>query len=1075
MKAKQIRIYSFNRKNISDNQITSDDLSTNLVSISESFFTKAYECYKDETLQEGQLIDEIIKVLLPNSEDKAKKEWTEGLTFNEHKYFAWLATPSGMKTETLSGKCETLFIREDFRAFASEFEDLISLGKFKEIEESKEEICINKDILSRISLGLSSSQAAGEMPNIIVLPQPKHRITKDYKTVQKSTPQIEDKKGELNDVVDYELVAYPFDGDIDVFDGGGIATPQVFSQIKKELELNYPAEFAIIRGYGIGIKGMITKFDILKYLNAVYRNDTEYCRKAEEKFYLFDYWNEWQEVTENTMLLNESMVKLAKYYSQDNDENLNAYKERLTQVDSKFKDIIGKLYVTKVNKKDEEIKEYSRLNYQLLTALALSKKDYYELIAEDIRSYAKIVKPFSKDSKESEWTKSLDNIRIFFNCIVNTDDLESDEFEQEVQIHNMSIMTKCEELLHISEDFIDLKNVRRSLGGQIEKRCRELACGKITTKAIYKYIAVDPVSYLNYAIYRQQGDNGLKEGEFYSSDYDNGDIRTIARNPLCAYSEVHNVKFVRNPFMDNYLSPCRELIYCNQKSDILSLMSSADCDGDGCIVVNNDIIRDAVVSPQDGKYFLNKDDGHKEKMEFNAENRFLATYRASGNLIGKIALKSANINSQSQQTLNYYDTKNECFVKFNSNKATTEEIESKNQKIETGEWMTTYNASEQHKDHIRQRFLDNEKDIYIVLYNAMVSIDAPKTLFFPSLDDMKMINKKYPLKAWFLRYKENKEETSAQGYLWTDGLLDVMTHLVEDRLLSKIDKVSFKDNVSLIQEKLVNGDYPPEEFSPCAEEIQALYEAYKNERSIIDKTYNRLKGKEQRDKELLIDAGYWHQAEENIYLDNIKKYKQQRNQKYRETDVTFNLLTDGIFNRYQLATIANALGCMKNSTEDFIINLFWPVFEYLNAKLQPKRYFYKKSDDGDISFLHEKYKKIEVPAVDNNSIIKHIDLLEKSRLKIIDPVTVRARLINDSAIKIIESELKIVGFIWLDVEIENEEIFLAYNGVPLLKPFADSSQINEYNISMLEKVKVKLLESKNKKSIGMIITEIKSK
>jgi hypothetical protein len=117
---------------------------------------------------------------------------------------------------------------------------------------------------------------------------------------------------------------------------------------------------------------------------------------------------------------------------------------------------------------------------------------------------------------------------------------------------------------------------------------------------------------MNFAMHRDQGENGLKAGEFYSADCQDGDIRTIARNPLCAYSEIHNVKFVRDAFLDNYFSSCRELIYFNQKSDILALMSSADCDGDACTVIDSEIIRNAVVIPHDGKYFINKDDGHKE-------------------------------------------------------------------------------------------------------------------------------------------------------------------------------------------------------------------------------------------------------------------------------------------------------------------------------------------------------------------------------------------------------------------------------------------------------------------------------
>ena len=42
MKSKQIKLYSFDRHNISGGKITSKDLQSNIVSISESFFTLAY-------------------------------------------------------------------------------------------------------------------------------------------------------------------------------------------------------------------------------------------------------------------------------------------------------------------------------------------------------------------------------------------------------------------------------------------------------------------------------------------------------------------------------------------------------------------------------------------------------------------------------------------------------------------------------------------------------------------------------------------------------------------------------------------------------------------------------------------------------------------------------------------------------------------------------------------------------------------------------------------------------------------------------------------------------------------------
>jgi len=1028
MKAKQIKMYSFGRSHIKDGIIASENLEENIVTLTDSFLTIALECYKNEEIQNGQLIDEIIKVMLPGSEDIAKEEWENGLTFNNNKYFAWFATTGGMKAEKNNGKCETIFIREDFKKFSEEFEVLISLGKFKEIEDSKEQICINKDVLSRLSLGTSSCYPAGDMPHIIVLPQPKLHISKDYKTVEKFTEQVEDKKGNMVDQVNYNLVDYTFDQDIDVFDGGAIATPKVFKQIRKELKLDYPVEFAIIRGYGIGIKGMITKFDITHFLDVFYKGDTEFCKKVDGTYYLLDMWKEWQPVMDNTMLLNESMVKLAKYYNAQEGESFSAYKERIANVDPKYKDIIGKLYVTKVNKKDDSIENYRRLNYQLLTALALSKKDYFELVKEDARAYRKILKPFNKNSEKNEWLINIDTIRLFFKNIITHDDEESEEFQEEIINITSNVVNKSEELLSVSEDFIHLKYVKNNLARLIEKKCRELACGKVTAKAKYQYIAIDPISYMNFAMHRDQGENGLMTGQFFSADCNDGEIRTIARNPLCAYSEIHNVKFVRNPFLDNYFSPCRELIYFNQKSDIYQLMSSADSDGDACTVIDSDIIRNAVVTPKDGKYFVNKDDGRKELMQYTPENRFLATYRASGNLIGSIALKSASINSNSQETLDYYDTFNNKFIMYSQ----IDEVEDKEayvkEKIKSGEWLTTYKASEQHREHIRQRFIDNEKDIYVVLYNAMVSIDAPKTLYFPSKADMEIINKKYGRKARFLQYKENRKDVEPGQYQYTFGLLDSTSKAIKKNLLDVIDKIAreFDNKAEIIQKKLINADYKEQEYTACFEEIEVLYKNYTEERQAINKECNRKCYKESKYREEMINNSSWSQWEDDLYYEAIASFKAEKIKKYKQTDAKYIPLAEDILEKYDIATVANSIGNMKNCTEDFIINLFFSVFTYLNEKLRPKRYIYKKDPEGDITYLYEKYKKIPVEAIDNQNIVKNLNLEEKKRLKIINIKTdIRAKILDGGVVELIKTELKENGQVTFDVKaVDNKAILL---------------------------------------------------
>lgn len=1078
MKQNKIKIYSFGRKNIKDGVITSEDLEKNIITLTESFLTFAYECYKNEKIENGQLIDEIIKVILPSSEEEAKIEWDNGLMLNDKQYYSWFATTGGMKKES-HGKCETLFVREDFCDFAKEFEHLISLGKFKEIEESKKEICINKDVLSRLSLGISSCYMAGDMPNIIVLPQPKFHIIKDYKTVEKFNEKIKDDKGEEKERVNYNLINYHFDDDIDVFDGGGIATPKVFNQIKNELKVNYEVEFAIIRGYGIGIKGMISKFNIMKYLEVFYKEDTDFCKKEDDKYYFKDMWDEWHEVTENTMLLNESMVKLAKYYKVADGENMATYKERIANVDSKYKEILSKLYVTKINKKDDDIEEYRRLNYQLLTALALSKKDYLDLVKEDIRTYRKILKPFDKASEKEEWIINIDAIRLFFKNIiknVNEENEENEELQEEIKSITNNVVNKCEELLNISEEFIGLKFVKNNLAKLIEKKCRELACGKITAKAKYQYIAIDPISYMNYAMYRDQKDNGLKEGEFYSYDCNDGDIRTIARNPLCAYSEIHNVKFIKNSFLDNYLSHCRELIYFNQKSDILALMSSGDTDGDACTVIESDIIRNAVLVPQDGKYFINVDDGHKELMEYNFENRFLATYRASGNLIGSIALKSARINSNSQQTYDYYDTVNKKFI-LNSGVEDEDKQALIKEKLESGEWLTTYNASEQHRELIKQRFYENEKDIYIVLYNAMVSIDAPKTLYFPSSADMKIINDQYSRKAWFLQYKDDKESVNLKAYSYTFGLLDSATGIIKVKLLNEINKMITKfDNKSeLIQEKLINGDYKIKDYNLCVEDITTMYNNYTEERTVINRECYKKEREESRYRDEMIDNSFWSEWEDEEYYGRIASLKKEKYKQYKEVDAKFIVIADEILKKFDIKTIANAIGNMKNCTEDFIINLFYPVFEYLNSKLKSNRYVYMKAEDGDITYLYEKYKKIKVEAIDNSDIVKNLHLEEKKRLKAINvKKDVRARVLDNEVIGLIQSELKNNGHINFDVNVVDNKVTLLRDEKQMLEIFEDWIQINEYSLLKCSSIKFEILVdiAKTKKSLKLTTTEI---
>ena len=186
-------------------------------------------------------------------------------------------------------------------------------------------------------------------------------------------------------------------------------------------------------------------------------------------------------------------------------------------------------------------------------------------------------------------------------------------------------------------------------------------------------------------------------------------------------------------------------------------------------------------------------------------------------------------------------------------------------------------------------------------------------------------------------------------------------------------------------------------------------------------------------------------------------------------------MADEVLKKYDIATIANSIGNMKNCTEDFIINLFFPVFAYLNRKLQAKRYLYKKDVEGDITYLYEKYKKIKVEAIDNQDIIKKLHLDEKRRLKVIDvKKDVRARVLDAEVIALIELELKDHGQIIFDIMVTDNKVFLIRDQKEVLEIFRDFFQINEYNLLNCKSIKFEILVNiaGTRQSLKLTATEI---
>lgn len=1038
---RQVKLLKINQTNINVlNEVTKITEENYIKNDSYTFLIKSLEVYRKKEYEKDELVKEIIKVMLPVDEEEAREQWNKGITIEEIKYKAWFAPVGGMKLEEEGSKCEVIFIREDFIDFKEYFEDIISLGKFKELIGKK--LYVNKEILSRISLATSTLITEIEMPNFIILPNfSLEGFKRTYKAVVPKNSTYRNREDQEVEGIDFDLVDYEFDTDkvdedgkrvneINIFDGGAIATPQIFDTIGETLNRN-DIDFAIIRAYGIGIKGLVTKFDILGYLEIMHSKigDTDYCYKKDDKFYLIDMYGKGREVTDNTLLLNESMVKLANKFSSMDEyyEILNTKLNNETHMDTY--NLLTKLYITKVNKSKSELGEYRRLNYQLFNALALTENEYLQLAEQDILLFKKLLKPFDYDADSKEFVANTDIINIFYKQCC-----KSEEIEGLKEINN--IVDKCNVLVQLNKDNVKLREVKSQLSSLIEKRVRDIAQGRITVKATYNYIGIDPISYMNLAITRKQGNNGLNAGEFYCRNINDGETRTIFRNPCMAYSEIHNIKFVRNAFLDNWLCKSSEIVYFNQKSDIHALIGSSDADGDATTMIDNKIIRNAVIEPQDGKYFCFTADGKKVPLIYDDNGRFEATYKPSGNLIGNVATIAVSVNNDSQNLKDYYRTDKDRLYSWNDIKnilIKLNKYEINEEKDLTKKWDITNNAikdliekgkiqytsnadSEAIRKKIKQQFYSREKDIYSLLYCSSLVIDSPKTMNIINVNEYtRAVREKYEIKytskktgkvSWvfkkvnFLQYAKKKNEINEFSLAYqTKSLLDNFSKNVQKCLLDIIEErrkrnKSFGQNVKLLQKQLENNNYNQEVVDKCTEILIAMYQEYTEENDKISDKY--------RYKSDFIS-------------------KKARSKEFNKLTLNYTEFAKKLFKKADIYSIAYALSQLESCSERFIINFFMECLIKVDELKPSLKSNYVEDENGDIEYMHKKYKKYEKLVHYSESAIKKLNTKDLARIGVIKEV----RFITDKVEEItqkIEKGIEKDGY--YDLEI-NEDLKVA--------------------------------------------------
>ncbi len=565
------------------------------VAITDNVFLTAYARWNG-----AEVGTDIIKGMLSVNEEKALQICNNGIVIDNIKYQAYTATPSMQKKEEEEHgeKCEMFFIREDKREFIPYFEDLISLGTIKQFDNK--EICINKKVTSRIALAMSSTRKIDFIPRIAVVPNKEYELLEDVIWYTSENGKLVEHT-EDNKAITTTL-----------HDGFGLMNQTCADAIKSSLNINY-VDFAVIRFYGLAVKGLCLRFDWVDYLE-------KYC---DNKYFVKDVWGNDVDLRNVDLILTESQCKWWENFKGD---------EFYTKLNECEDDLIKCLYVTKVNKK--KTKEYSLTNYQLISNLSLDLDDLIEL---------------SKDTAK------------LYKCVIDGDLASIKYFLKEFENEDVEYcpQQKVDYLLNSNYDFIKSAVVKETLHKAILKSVALMSSGKFYVKGNYKLMIPNPFLLIDNLLNIDR--ITLNKNEFFVPKNNNKHF-TISRNPLASPWEIKNIETVDNELFNKYFGKYTdEIVFFNNIDYTHCQLSSADYDGDGVLCVENEIIYNNVIS--DERKFLHITEGEQKKLIYNEENKFKALIKSSGNLIGSLAINGAKISNTC-----LYGTKKNKINAFYSNR-----------------------------------------------------------------------------------------------------------------------------------------------------------------------------------------------------------------------------------------------------------------------------------------------------------------------------------------------------------------------------------------------------------------------
>lgn len=997
--------------------LTDEEIEERYITLNDSYFLEVYLKHFKEQYSIDKILDKIILLELLGDDIEASKQLTDGVELYGLNYIYFMSTVSYLKKEEehiiqdgeslkrVKGKGYAIFIREDNKEFIDFYNNCITANKMDKYYNSK--MCINK-FTARLGLGLSNAVKTNLKPKICIVPECNHVIESKYETIDLKTNEI------IRPDDTHVLVTQ--------FDGCGVMSMEFANFIRKDLKLDYPISWCLIRQYGgLGVKGLITSIDFREYFKINYKKDTEYFKKKEDGYYIKDIYKDWLNIDNVDLILNESQVKLWNSFKSMTEQGQAIKGDNIKN----YEDLNSCLWIAKHNKDYRDIEEYNPINYQLLQVLSITPEEIAEL-SNPTEEYYKRVK-----------NEDVDALKLWFKTFIkDTAVIENDV--EEIQQESIKASEMCSALLAYTDKFKDSKYVNKCRKTMVRNKIKELCFGRFYLKNYYKTITQDPLSYLNWILNRTEKDKfivnpySLKEGEFYCSDIENGEHRTISRNPLATYSEVVKGQFIKNNYLNRWVGHLSKDLFVSNCLDLSKeRMSGCDQDGDICSVIENEIIYNNVIEDLP---FISASEKKKNEALYTRENEIKETIKSRGNLIGKLANLNQKINNECQEVYYcmYQDSKgnlhkeqglrrelykmaksetddNDKINKFidenlNNYKKLTEDVYLS---IEKNRFYTLEQARESYIKHCNKENMEFKEDefkkalnemfiniftepkrlmvhAYKHLYKqdsyrcrqyGMMAIDAPKTGIPVTKDMYKDLSKKYNRNSYFYRYKLNYEESKDQKFNWVNNAVNINARRIKDTLfITKKEIENIQDNKNLIQrflmwDKIDFGD----EYKSCENDVLEVFSSYKKKTEKINCMYNKLFS--------------------NSDIKDFEQLQKQKNEELKMKDLYIFRLASNLENKYNYRLLAHILSV--NCTELFIFSHFQKAVcnTLKETTLEEINYTYQEVEKNeDVEFMWHKYKKSPIYGSVNANLIDKVEAREKKyKVKDLDNLKVRVK------------------------------------------------------------------------------------